>query len=82
MTKQTIDKETAKNEFMEMIEKSWTWARLTSAEKLRFCQVMDGAKISGSFDQRWRQLQSIYDAFLIALDYNPIGWREPTTNKQ
>lgn len=80
MTKQT--KNNAKNDFMEMTEQSWTWARLTSEEKLRFCKSLDWAKVSGNYEQRWQQLQSIYYVFLEALMYEPIGWREPITNKQ
>jgi len=33
-------------------------------------------RLTGNYNQRWEQLQSVYRAFLFALDYKAIGWRE------
>lgn len=78
-------KENATREFMEMIEKSWTWDRLTEKERKAFSATIDNiehdrnASFRGTFDQRWFQLNNVYSAFLNALGYleDPIGWREP-----
>lgn len=68
-------------DFLEMIKKSWTYERLTEEEQAKIhCILLDSRtseNITGSYNQRWKALNALYYAFLIALDYTPTGWREP-----
>lgn len=72
------NKEAAFIDFEIMIEKSWTWDRMTDTEHSRwydvFCENKDLFK--GSYKSRWRQMQMFYDAFLAGLDYTGPSWRE------
>jgi len=73
-------KESAKRVFINNIKKSWTYAKLTEKEKERlekvFISTITEHSIKGSFGDRYIVLQAIYNSFLMALDYEPIGWRE------
>ena len=66
--------------FYDSIKKSWTYARITEEEKIRLENVLYSTQtkecVKGIYIQRWRILQAIYNSFLMALDYKPIGWRE------
>lgn len=75
------DKEIALTDFIEMTKKSWTYNRLTEKERANCLEALRESKLKGTFRQRWDILQSVYHGFLIALDYKPIGWREPETNE-
>ncbi len=76
------NKDNAVHGFMEMIRKSWTWARLTDDERKRFEDMMIGNTgmahtcIKGGLRCRWEICNGLYEAFLAALDYKPFGWRE------
>lgn len=79
------DKESAYKDFMDMIVKSWTWARLTEQERQTFLESMEhvvqyGNAITGSYMHRWHVMDSLYDVFIKALGYKPIGWRETETD--
>lgn len=67
-------------DFLEMIKKSWTYEKLTEEEKGKInCILLDSRtseNIKGNYNQRWKALNALYYAFLIALDYTPTGWRE------
>lgn len=67
-------------DFLEMIKKSWTYEKLTKEEKGKInCILLDSRtseNIKGNYNQRWKALNALYYAFLIALDYTPTGWRE------
>lgn len=71
-------KENAKSDFLEMIFKSWTWARLTDQEKVKFVDLInnDNYNISGNYLQRYNAYNFGYFAFLQGLGYKPTGWRE------
>lgn len=77
------NKETAARDFIEMIEKSWTWERLTSKERadvlnqISFETLSKEGAAKGSWKQRWAVYQAIYSAFLMGCGYKPSGWREP-----
>ena len=75
------NKENARRDYMEMIEKSWTWARLTSKERERFVGVVNTAEscgaIFGSYNQRWEILCALYHSFLEGCNYDLLHWREP-----
>ena len=64
------------NYFQNVIKKSWTWQKLTEEEQKRFIDmnVFDGIK--GNDKTRVEWLNTIYQSFLSALGYKPIGWRE------
>ena len=64
------------NYFQNVIKKSWTWQKLTQEEQQRFIDMDVFDKIKGNDKQRIEWFNTIYTAFLIALDYKPIGWRE------
>ena len=64
------------NYFQNIIKKSWTWQKLTQEEQQRFIDMDVFDKIKGTDKQRIEWLNTIYTAFLSALDYKPIGWRE------
>ena len=64
------------NYFQNVIKKSWTWQKLTQEEQQRFIDMDVFDKIKGTDKQRVEWLNTIYTAFLSALGYKPIGWRE------
>lgn len=64
------------NYFQNVIKKSWTWQKLTQEEQQRFIDMDVFDKIKGTDKQRIEWLNTIYTAFLSALGYKPIGWRE------
>lgn len=74
------NKENARLDYMEMIEKSWTWARLTEDERKRFVNVVDNSEhlgaIFGTYRQRWEILCALYHSFLKGCNYDPLHWRE------
>ena len=69
----------AYHDFWEMIERSWTWERLTIAErrtlKGRIWESQNAFR--GSYDSRMNQLQFCYNFFLYGLGYKGLGWRAP-----
>lgn len=69
-------KENATQEFIEMVKQAWTWQRLTEQERQNLIESIEFAKPVGTFDQRWRHLNDIFEAFLLGCGYKPIGWRE------
>lgn len=74
------DKERAKSEWWNMIQKSWTWNRLTQEEQDKFCRKFVFVNPKGTYRQRLEVLEIFYEGFLTALDYKPIGWRETDRN--
>lgn len=74
------NKENVLNDYYKMIINSWTWERLTEDEKTRFTNLLASARIKealkGTYRARWNILNALYESFLIALEYKPIGWRE------
>ena len=66
------------NYFQNVIKKSWTWQRLTEEEQKRFIDMNVFDKIKGNDKTRIEWLNTIYQSFLSALGYKPIGWREET----
>lgn len=64
------------NYFQNVIKKSWTWERLTEEEQKRFIDMNVFDRIKGNDKTRVEWLKTIYQSFLSALGYKPIGWRE------
>ena len=67
--------------FQNTIKKSWTWERLTKDEQQRFIDMNVFDKIKGNDQTRVEWMNTIYQSYLIALGYQPIGWREEETPK-
>ena len=74
------DKELAVTEWLEMIKKSWTWAKLSVVEQNKFLQLLEHpcskVVLKGSYEQRWEACEALYHTFLDALGYDPLHWRE------
>lgn len=74
------NKENAVIDFMQMIRKSWTWARLTHQERIDFANSVDWAiqqnVIIGTYKQRYQTVYALYYTFLIALGYGESDWRD------
>lgn len=74
-------KEAAIYDFRAMIIESWTYERMTDEETARLSALFDlvEKRLLGSYEHRWRSLQTIYTAFLSGLGYSGINWREGST---
>lgn len=74
------NKNYVKEDFIKMIENSWTYNKLTKKEKENIMDILYSGitekALKGTYEQRWKILQLIYYSFLIALDYQAINWRE------
>ena len=68
--------------FQNVIKKSWTWDRLTEEERRRFIDMNVFDRIKGNNKTRVEWLNTIYESFLSALGYKPIGWRETEEEKE
>lgn len=74
------DKNLAKQEYLEMIKQSWTWAKLTEKEREKFSELLEhpcsAVVIRGNYEQRWEACEAIYHTYLEGLGYDPLHWRE------
>lgn len=79
-----IDRENYKKIYIEEVyKKSWTYAKLTEEEQQKIIDILYSAKLYGNNkEQLTNEMHSIYSAFLSALDYDPIHWRETEEEKQ
>lgn len=68
--------------FQNTIKKSWTWEKLTTEEQQRFIDMPVFDWIKGNDRTRVEWLHTIYQSFLFALGYTPIGWRETEEEKE
>ena len=72
-------KEEAMQNYISMIQNSWTYARLTEKEQKQLLEVFNRLenlnRLKGSYNQRVEFLNEVYYAFLVALGYQPMGWR-------
>ena len=75
------NKEMAFREFCDMVQKCWTFERMTDKEQALCCSALQFARdqgaLRGNFNARWTVLHSIYNAFLSGLGYDGFNWREP-----
>ena len=69
------------NYLQNVIKKSWTWEKLTEEEQRRFIDMDVFDRIKGNDETRIEWLNTIYQAYLTALMYKPIGWREESEIK-
>lgn len=49
---------------------------MTDEERQRFIDMKMFDKIKGNNQARIEWLNTIYQSFLVALEFTPIGWRE------
>lgn len=74
------NKENAYFDFVEIIEKSWTYNRLTEPEKENCLKAIKWAKeqclLRGNYAARHDQLNALYHAFLLGVGYTGAFWRE------
>lgn len=74
------NKENAQADWMNMIIKSWTWAKLTNEEKNKFGDELNKEVtqkiISGTYKQRVAILSALYSMFLEGCGYNGGNWRD------
>ena len=68
--------------FQNVIKKSWTWDRLTEEERRRFIDMDVFDRIKGNDQTRIEWLNTIYHAFLSALGYKSVGWRETEDDEE
>lgn len=72
-------KENAIKDFLSMIERSWTYNRMTDSEKAVLRRWIDEWKsnFTGTYKQRWNTLNMIYSFYLAGLGYTGgVSWRE------
>ena len=62
--------------FENVIEKCWTWERLTEEEKYNFLNLPVWDCIKGTREQRHKVFYSIYHAYLVGVGcVNDVNWR-------
>lgn len=66
--------------FQSVIKNSWTWEKLTEEERKRFIDMNVFDQIKGNDQTRKEWMRTIYEAFLVALGYEPVGWRGTAEN--
>ena len=75
-----LKKEDALNHYIDIVEESWTYKKLTDTEKEKIMGILTSIQtqnaLKGDYKQRINVLSAIYSAFLVSLDYKAIGWRE------
>lgn len=87
MNKKQEQNEKAYNDFVEMIRKSWTYAKLDETERKRVEYALLGASVKfarGDYKSRTNMLHATYVGFLTALGFEDgealgVGykpWRE------
>lgn len=67
------------NYFQTVTKKSWTWGKLTEEERQAFIDMDIFDRIKGNDKTRIEWFNTVYYAYLKALGYKPIGWRETTS---
>ena len=74
------NKENAQTDWTDMIVKSWTWEKLTREERNKFGDELNKETtkkiISGTYEQRWETLNTLYSMFLEGCGYNGGTWRD------
>ena len=75
-----MEKEKALYDFKVMIEKSWTYEKMTREEKDNWERVLNDIRtitcLKGNYNTRWNILQAIYMSYLIGIGYDSFNWRE------
>ena len=73
-------KENALEDYIEMIQESWTYDRMNDTEKQQCIDTLRTIRttsaLKGNYYARWNILQAVYGAYLSGLGYNGGSWRE------
>lgn len=73
----TLNKEFARDIFIENIMRSWTWERMSGEERDTFInRVIEHSQVTGNYNTRYRQYHNLYFAYLLGLGYDGMNWRE------
>lgn len=74
------NKELVVHDFRRMIEKSWTYERMTEKEQDNWNDVLNNCRtltcLKGNYSTRWNILQALYYSYLVGLGYTDFNWRE------
>lgn len=80
-----LKKEDALGHYINIVKESWTYEKLTDAEKEKIMEILTSIRtqnaLKGDYKQRINVLNAIYGAFLAGLNYRAIGWREEKTEE-
>lgn len=79
------EKDDALKDYLEMIKKSWTWAKLTEKEKTIFEAWLykERFELKGNYKQRRETLGNYYTMFLLGTGYDdPFQWRTTEEEKK
>ncbi len=75
-----MKKEDALQEYITMIQKSWTYGKMTRQEQNKILEILNHERtqkaIKGATKTRWDILQAIYFTYLEAIGYTGFNWRE------
>lgn len=68
------------NKVLDMLKSSWTWDRLTEAERAQFMQraqwlLSSKTALKGAIKHQQEILSECYHMFLLGCGYTPTGWR-------
>lgn len=76
------EREAERLNYIKILQNSWTYEKLTQKERINLTTNLIHCKLFGTNkNQVHEQLHAINLAFLMALNYEPIGWREPNKNE-
>lgn len=70
------NKENAYYDFLKMVKRSWTWAKLSIEERDRFVSNIFADDFQGRYEQRLQGYSKCYALYLYGLGYNDSPrWR-------
>ena len=73
------NKENAIDNYIDIIRKSWTWAKLTEQEQNSFIDTVRSiivrGDIKGTYKQRSLYMSNLYTMFLMGVGYDSPNWR-------
>lgn len=79
-----MEKQEILQKFLEMIENSWTFQKMTELEKVKLFDTFSNVQINNvlKYTEKhyWEILQSIYTSFLAGLGYTNFNWRSENEN--
>lgn len=72
-------KENIRTDYMEMIQNSWTYQRLTQKEKDKWVELLQLTDaygvLKGTYNQIWQVLGMVYQSYIVGLGYDNFNWR-------
>ena len=80
-----MEKQEILQKFLEMIENSWTFQKMTELEKAKLFDTFSNVQINNvlKYTEKhcWEILQVIYTSFLAGLGYTDFNWRNENNPK-